>query len=253
MRLRGVERATNRLTKEENEYDNMSHEELEKHVDDLRERANALKDKAKTSKSARTKYYELVKQHHEASQKLYGIDEAKEPGFRASYGIGRKGSTAKKATQASGRRIQGRGYDSEGNERKAPEGHAPVTSLMPGHDERAAKFLARQAKGRVVKGKAQSAPQKEEVQIDEMKAGASAGKENKFHKKLDKLVHGTFGASSDEKKMKKEEIDPKKTMTDTLKGREKTSDNPFLSKKVMMDVPDNVKEQKTLSSLRKKK
>jgi hypothetical protein len=181
------------------------------------------------------------------------IDEAKEPGFRASYGIGRKGSTAKKATQASGRKVQGRGYDSEGNERKAPEGHAPVTSLMPGHDERAARFLARQAKGKVVKGKAQSAPQKEDVQIDEMKAGASAGNENKFHKKLDKLVHGTFGASSDEKKMKKEEIDPKKTVTDTLKGREKTSDNPFLSKKVVMDVPGNVKEQKTLSSLRKKK
>lgn len=141
-------------------------------------------------------------------------------------------------------RVKGRGYDNPENERKAPEGNAPVTSLMPGHDERAAKFLARQAKGKLVKGKAQSAPQKEEVeQVDEMKAGVSAGKENKFHKKLDKLVHGTFGASSDEKKMKKEEIDPKKTVVDTLKGREKTSTNPFLSKKVMMDVPGNVKEE----------
>ena len=45
------------------------------------------------------------------------------------------------------------------------------------------------------------------------------------------------------KKMKKEEIDPKDTETDTLKGREKTSKNPFLSKKVMMDVPGNVKEE----------
>ena len=43
--------------------------------------------------------------------------------------------------------------------------------------------------------------------------------------------------------MKKEEIDPNKTTVDTLKGREKTSDNKFLSKKVMMDVPDNVKEE----------
>lgn len=43
--------------------------------------------------------------------------------------------------------------------------------------------------------------------------------------------------------MKKEEIDPNNTTTDTLKGREKTSDNPFLSKKVKMDVPDNVKEE----------
>jgi hypothetical protein len=32
--------------------------------------------------------------------------------------------------------------------------------------------------------------------------------EDKFHKKLDKLVHKTFGASSDEKKMKKEEVEP---------------------------------------------
>ena len=43
--------------------------------------------------------------------------------------------------------------------------------------------------------------------------------------------------------MKKEEIDPNDTTTDTLKGREKTSVNPFLSKKVKMDVPDNVKEE----------
>jgi hypothetical protein len=42
--------------------------------------------------------------------------------------------------------------------------------------------------------------------------------------------------------MKKEEIDPNDTTTDTLKGREKTSNNKFLSKKVKMDVPDNVKE-----------
>jgi hypothetical protein len=34
---------------------------------------------------------------------------------------------------------------------------------------------------------------------------ASKKEENKFHNKLDKLVHGTFGDSPDEKKMKKEE------------------------------------------------
>jgi hypothetical protein len=43
--------------------------------------------------------------------------------------------------------------------------------------------------------------------------------------------------------MKKEEIDPNKTTVDTLNGREKDSKNPFLSKKVFMDVPDNVKEE----------
>jgi len=41
----------------------------------------------------------------------------------------------------------------------------------------------------------------------------------------------------------KEEVDPTDTTTDTLRGREKTSKNPMLSKKVMMDVPDNVKEE----------
>lgn len=46
-----------------------------------------------------------------------------------------------------------------------------------------------------------------------------------------------------EKEDMKEEIDPNDTTVDTLKGREKTSDNPFLSKKVKMDVPDNVKEE----------
>jgi hypothetical protein len=104
------------------------------------------------------------------------------------------------AEQVDEARVKGKGYDNPENERKAPEGHVSMTSLMPGHDERAAKFLARQAKGKLVKGKAQSAPQKEET-------------------------------------------DPNKTTTDTLKGREKSSSNTFLSKKVMMDVPDNVKEE----------
>ena len=37
----------------------------------------------------------------------------------------------------------------------------PMTSLKPGHDEKAARFLARQVKGTPVASKAQSAPQKE--------------------------------------------------------------------------------------------
>lgn len=40
-----------------------------------------------------------------------------------------------------------------------------------------------------------------------------------------------------------EEIDPKNTSVDTLRGREKKSNNPFLSKKVFMDVPGDVKEE----------
>lgn len=48
----------------------------------------------------------------------------------------------------------------------------------------------------------------------------------------------------EKKKVKKEEIDPKKVTTDTLAGvvKGKTA-NPFAPKKVMMDVPDNVKEE----------
>jgi hypothetical protein len=110
------------------------------------------------------------------------------------------------AEQVDEARVKGHGYDKPENERKAPEGKVPMTSLMPGHSEKAARLMAVQAKGRLVKGKAQSAPQKEPG-------------------------------------MKKEEIDPNKTTTDTLKGREKTSSNTFLSKKVTMDVPDNVKEE----------
>lgn len=40
-----------------------------------------------------------------------------------------------------------------------------------------------------------------------------------------------------------EELDYKNSTTDTLRGREKKSDNPFLSKKYLMDVPGNVKEE----------
>ena len=48
----------------------------------------------------------------------------------------------------------------------------------------------------------------------------------------------------EKKKVKKEEIDPEKVTTDTLAGRVKgKTANPFAPKKVMMDVPDNVKEE----------
>jgi hypothetical protein len=138
---------------------------------------------------------ELKKEEYEQ------VDEAKEPGFKASYGIGRKGATAKKP-ETYGKRVQGKGYDKPENERKAPEGKVPMTSLMPGYSDKAARLAAVQAKGRLVKGSAQSA-----------------------------------------KQVEKEEVDPNKTVTDTLRGREKSSSNPNLSKKVMMDVPGNVKEE----------
>jgi hypothetical protein len=48
----------------------------------------------------------------------------------------------------------------------------------------------------------------------------------------------------DVEKVKKEEIDPDKVTTDTLSGRVKgKTSNPFAPKKVLMDVPDNVKEE----------
>jgi hypothetical protein len=48
----------------------------------------------------------------------------------------------------------------------------------------------------------------EKKKMKEEKEGADKKAENKFHTKLDKLVHKTFGSSSDEKKMKKEEVEP---------------------------------------------
>jgi hypothetical protein len=61
--------------------------------------------------------------------------------------------------------VKGKGYDNPDNVRKAPEGKVPMTSLMPGHSDKAARFAAIQAKGKLVKGIAQSAPQKENYEL----------------------------------------------------------------------------------------
>lgn len=61
--------------------------------------------------------------------------------------------------------VKGKGYDNPENERKGPEGKVPMTSLMPGHNDKAARLAAVQAKGKLVKGKAQSAPQKEDYEL----------------------------------------------------------------------------------------
>ena len=66
--------------------------------------------------------------------------------------------------------VKGKGYDNPDNERKGPEGKVPMTSLLPGHSDKAARLAAVQAKGKLVKGKAQSASQKEEVELDEAKS-----------------------------------------------------------------------------------
>lgn len=63
-------------------------------------------------------------------------------------------------------------------------------------------------------------------------------KNNKIDAHDFKLLRSKGGTQKDE------EIDPNKVTTDTLKGRAVGKDaNPFLSKKVFMDVPDNVKEE----------
>lgn len=79
---------------------------------------------------------------------------------------GRSYSEEVEQVDEEGRIIKGKGYDNPENMRKAPEGDTKITSMMPGFDERAARFLARQAKGKLVKGKAQSAPQKEDVDYE---------------------------------------------------------------------------------------
>ena len=49
--------------------------------------------------------------------------------------------------------------------------------------------------------------EKEDEEEDKKEEGASKDSETKFHLKLDKMVHGTFGPSPEEKKMKKEEVE----------------------------------------------
>lgn len=117
---------------------------------------------------------EAVKQVMEAelSSKQKAIAKMSEPKHKIDAGDLSKLRAGHKPVKEAV--VKGKGYDKPENERKAPEGHASMTSLMPGHDERAAKFLARQAKGTLVKGKAQSASQKEpgmkkeEVELEEM-------------------------------------------------------------------------------------
>ena len=59
-------------------------------------------------------------------------------------------------------KVKGKGYDNPENERKAPEGKVPFTSFQQGKQgDLAARLHATSAKGKFVKGKAQSAPQKE--------------------------------------------------------------------------------------------
>jgi len=54
---------------------------------------------------------------------------------------------------------------------------------------------------------------------------ATKGDIDKFHKKLDNLVHKSFGHSSDEKKMKKEEVDIEEThMGQTAKANQSQKD-----------------------------
>jgi hypothetical protein len=69
-----------------------------------------------------------------------------------------------------------------------------MTSLHPGHDERAAKFLARQAKGTPVKGKAQSAAQ-DEKEVSER----DEGKPGKGFSKMVKKLTPKYGKTSAEK------------------------------------------------------
>lgn len=95
---------------------------------------------------------------------------------RRMFGLGNAAKRlAKEETeQVDEAMVKGKGYDNPENERKAPEGKLSMTSLMPGHSDKAARLAAVQAKGKLVKGSAQSAKQvekgmkKEEVeQIDE--------------------------------------------------------------------------------------
>ena len=136
--------------------------------------------------------------------------------------------------------VKGKGYDNPENERKAPEGHAPMTSLMPGHDERAAKFLARQAKGTLVKGKAQSAPQKEpgmKKEETEITESDDLGPVKKKQKTV-MLVHKTSGRE--------------KVVVDTPKNREdnaKIGFHPMKKEEVELDEGQSHQARTTMKHI----
>lgn len=78
-------------------------------------------------------------------------------------GKDQKGGNKKKDVKADeGRRISGKGYDNPEHDSKPPEGKVPFTSFHQGKQgDQAARLHATQVKGKLVKGKAQSAKQNE--------------------------------------------------------------------------------------------
>jgi hypothetical protein len=81
-----------------------------------------------------------------------------------------------------------------------------------------------------------SITEKKEMEKEELK-----GNQHKIDmNKNNKIDAHDFAILRSKKKGVKEEIDPEKTTTDTLKGREEKSPNPFLTKKVLF-APGNFK------------
>jgi len=78
-------------------------------------------------------------------------------------GKDQKGGKKKKEVKADeGRRVSGKGYDNPEHDSKPPEGKVPFTSFHQGKQgDQAARLHATQVKGKLVKGKAQSAKQSE--------------------------------------------------------------------------------------------
>jgi len=77
-------------------------------------------------------------------------------------GKDQKGGKKKDVKADEGRRISGKGYDNPEHDSKPPEGKVPFTSFHQGKQgDQAARLHATSAKGKLVKGKAQSAKQDE--------------------------------------------------------------------------------------------
>ena len=115
-----------------------------------------------------------------------------------------------------------------------------MTSLMPGHSEKAARLMAVQAKGTLVKGKAQSAPQKEpgmkkeEVEITE---SDDLGPVKKKQKTV-MLVHKTSGRE--------------KVVVDTPKNREdnaKIGFHPMKKEEVELDEGQSHQARTTMKHI----
>lgn len=135
-------------------------------------------------------------------------------------GKDQKGGKKKKDVKADeGRRVTGKGYDNPEHDSKPPEGKVPFTSFHQGKQgDQAARLHATQVKGKLVKGKAQSAKQ-DEPGVKE----AAEDKCNHTPKGKKCPVHGLKECGTMEGKDDGRKFDPLKHVKDPTPGEKKAA------------------------------